>query len=104
MFQQFFKVDVVIINLIYYVVVFLYELEKFDVLRVIVKGKDYIVLKIKQEVIKYRIEIVENREFVRVFYNMCEIGDFILLEFYQVVVEVLVYVYSFKNYQKVNIR
>lgn len=104
MFQQLPKADVVITNPTHYAVALLYEPEKFDAPRVIAKGKDYIALKIKQEAIKHRIEIVENRELARALYNMCEIGDFIPPELYQAVAEVLAYVYSLKNYQKVNIR
>lgn len=104
MFQQLPKADVVITNPTHYAVALLYEPEKFDAPRVIAKGKDYIALKIKQEAKKYNIEIVENRELARALYNMCEIGDFIPPELYQAVAEVLAYVYSLKNYQKVNIR
>ncbi|ADQ06343.1 flagellar biosynthetic protein FlhB [Caldicellulosiruptor hydrothermalis 108] len=104
MFQQLPKADVVITNPTHYAVALLYEPEKFDAPRVIAKGKDYIALKIKQEAIKHRIEIVENRELAKALYNMCEIGDFIPPELYQAVAEVLAYVYSLKNYQKVNIR
>lgn len=104
MFQQLPKADVVITNPTHYAVALLYEPEKFDAPRVIAKGKDYIAQKIKQEAIKHRIEIVENRELARALYNMCEVGDFIPPELYQAVAEVLAYVYSLKNYQKVNTR
>ncbi|ADQ05373.1 flagellar biosynthetic protein FlhB [Caldicellulosiruptor owensensis OL] len=104
MFQQLPRADVVITNPTHYAVALLYEPEKFDAPRVIAKGKDYIALKIKQEAMKYNIEIVENKELARALYNICEIGDFIPPELYQAVAEVLAYVYSLKNYQKVNIR
>lgn len=101
MFQQLPKADVVITNPTHYAVALLYEPEKFDAPRVIAKGKDYIAQKIKEEAKKYRIEIVENRELAQSLYNMCEVGDFIPPELYQAVAEVLAYVYSLKNYQKV---
>ncbi|WAM33435.1 flagellar biosynthesis protein FlhB [Caldicellulosiruptor morganii] len=104
MFQQLPKADVVITNPTHYAVALLYEPEKFDAPRVIAKGKDYIAQKIKEEARKYGIEIVENKDLARSLYNMCEVGDFIPPELYQTVAEVLAYVYSLKNYQKVNVR
>lgn len=101
MFQQLPKADVVITNPTHYAIALIYEPEKFDAPRVIAKGKDYIAIKIKEEAKKYKIEIVENKELARNLYNMCEIGDFIPPELYQAVAEVLAYVYSLKNYQKV---
>ncbi|ABP66879.1 flagellar biosynthetic protein FlhB [Caldicellulosiruptor saccharolyticus DSM 8903] len=104
MFQQLPKADVVITNPTHYAVALLYEPEKFDAPRVIAKGKDYIAQKIKEEAKKYKIEIVENKELAQSLYNMCEVGDFIPPELYHAVAEVLAYVYSLKNYQKVNMR
>jgi len=104
MFQQLPKADVVITNPTHYAVAILYEPEKYDAPRVIAKGKDFVAMKIKEEAKKYGIRIVENKPLAQSLYNLCDVGEFIPQELYQAVAEVLAYIYSLDNYQKVNMK
>lgn len=86
-------VDVVVINLIYFVVVLKYIEGKMGVFKVVVKGVDDVVVKICELVCEYKVLLLEVLLLVCVLYVYIEIGDEIFEVFYIVVVEVLVYVF-----------
>lgn len=67
-----------------------------DVFYIVVKGVDYLVLKIRKIVKEYDVMMVENRLFVCVLYDQVEIDQVVLEEFFKVLVEILVYVYKIK--------
>ena len=58
------------------------------------KGADYLAQKIKDRARENAIEIVENKPLARMLYHNVEIGAEIPPELYQMVAEVLAYVYS----------
>ena len=64
---------------------------------VLAKGADYVAANIKEIAKQNNIEIVENKPLARMLYYNVEIGDQIPPELYQMVAEVLAYVYSVKN-------
>lgn len=63
----------------------------------VAKGADYLAAKIKETASNYQIEIVENKPLARMLYHNVEIGAEIPPELYQMVAEVLAYVYNLKG-------
>ncbi|WP_066683545.1 flagellar biosynthesis protein FlhB [Christensenella intestinihominis] len=89
--------DVIITNPTQYAVALEYDDQKGSAPFVIAKGKDVIAAKIKEIAGEHKIEIVENKPLARSLYVMCEIGDQIPVEMYQVVAEILAQVYKKRN-------
>ncbi len=61
---------------------------------VVAKGADYLAQKIKEVARENAVEIVENKPLARMLYHNVEIGAEIPPELYQMVAEVLAYVYG----------
>ncbi len=97
MMQELPKADVVITNPTHLAVALRYEKEKYDAPIVIAKGADYLAAKIKEVARENDIEIVENKPLARMLYHNVEIGQQIPPELYQMVAEVLAYVYGLKG-------
>ncbi len=97
MMQELPKADVVITNPTHLAVAIQYDREKYDAPVVIAKGADYLAQKIKDKAREYEIEIVENKPLARMLYHNVEIGAQIPPELYQMVAEVLAYVYNLKG-------
>ena len=64
---------------------------------VIAKGADFLANKIKDKAREHKIEIVENKPLARMLYYNVEIGQEIPEELYQMVAEVLAYVYELQG-------
>lgn len=64
---------------------------------VLAKGADYLAAKIKDIAAENKVEIVENKPLARMLYYNVEIGNQIPPELYQMVAEVLAYVYSIQG-------
>ncbi len=89
--------DVVITNPTHLAVAIKYDRDSAVAPIVIAKGADYLAQKIKEAAREHNIEIVENKPLARmIFYNV-EIGDEIPPELYQMVAEILAYVYGIKG-------
>lgn len=97
MMQELPKADVVITNPTHLAVAIRYDKDTAQAPVVIAKGADYIAEKIKNMAKDYKIEIVENKPLARMLYYNVEIGDEIPAELYQMVAEVLAYVYRLQN-------
>lgn len=97
MMQELPKADVVITNPTHFAVAIKYDKEKAEAPIVLAKGADYLAANIKKVAKENSIEIVENKPLARMLYYNVEIGDQIPPELYQMVAEVLAYVYSIKN-------
>ena len=91
------KADVVITNPTHFAVAIKYDKEKAEAPYVLAKGADYVAATIKEAAKVHKIEIVENKPLARMLYYNVEIGEQIPPELYQMVAEVLAYVYSVKN-------
>ena len=63
----------------------------------VAKGADYLAQKIKDVARANAVEIVENKPLARMLYHNVEIGAEIPPELYQMVAEVLAYVYSLQG-------
>ena len=96
MMQDLPKADVVITNPTHFAVAVKYDKETAEAPYVLAKGADYVAANIKEIAKQNNIEIVENKPLARMLYYNVEIGDQIPPELYQMVAEVLAYVYSVK--------
>lgn len=97
MMQELPTADVVITNPTHFAVAIRYDREKAEAPEVIAKGADYLAQTIKEAAKKYDIIVMENKPLARMLYFNVEIGDQIPPELYQMVADVLVYVYRVKN-------
>lgn len=86
--------DVVITNPTHLAVAVRYNKEMDDAPVVVAKGADYLAQRIKEIARDSNVEIVENKPLARMLYHNVDIGAEIPPELYQMVAEVLVYVYN----------
>lgn len=91
------QADVVITNPTHLAVAIRYDKDTGSAPVVIAKGADYVALKIKEVAKENKIEIVENKPLARMLYYNVDIDREIPQELYQMVAEVLAYVYGLKN-------
>jgi len=80
-----------------------YDGEKDNAPIVVAKGADYIALKIKEKAKEGKIPIVENKPLARAMYKRVEIGDFIPMDLYKAVAEILAIVYQMQKKNKYKI-
>ena len=97
MMQQLPEADVVITNPTHLAVALKYDKEAAEAPIVIAKGADFLAEKIKETARENRIEIVENKPLARMLYYNVELGDQIPPELYQMVAEILAYVYNLQG-------
>lgn len=91
------KATVVVTNPTHFAVALKYERGQSGAPKVIAKGSDFLALKIKEVANKSDVPIVENKEVARSLYYKCEIDDEIPIELYQVVAEIIAYIFSLKK-------
>ncbi|WP_455715734.1 flagellar biosynthesis protein FlhB [Anaerosporobacter sp.] len=89
--------DVVITNPTHFAVALQYDRESSSAPMVVAKGADYMAQKIKDIARENKVEIVENKPLARMLYFNVEIDQEIPQELYQMVAEILAYVYRVKN-------
>lgn len=97
MMQKLPEADVVITNPTHLAVALKYDKAEAEAPVVIAKGADYVAEKIKEVARSHRIEIVEDKPLARMLYYNVEIGDQIPPELYQMVAEILAYVYGLQG-------
>lgn len=97
MMQSLPQADVVITNPTHLAVAVKYDKEKAEAPIVLAKGADYLARKIKEIAKENQIEIVENKPLARMLYYNVDIDQEIPPELYQMVAEVLAYVYGVKG-------
>lgn len=92
--------DVVIRNPTHFAVAIQYDPKKDRAPIVLVKGQDYLALKIVDAAEKNNVQITENPPLARGLYATVEMGQEIPEEYYQAVAEVLAFVYNLKREKK----
>lgn len=97
MMQELPNADVVITNPTHLAVAIKYDKETNEAPVVIAKGADYLAEKIKERARESSVQIVENKPLARMLYHNVEIGAQIPPELYQMVAEVLAYVYGLQG-------
>jgi len=91
------EADVVITNPTHLAVAIKYDKEASDAPIVIAKGADYLAARIREVATENHVEIVENKPVARMLYHNVEIGEPIPPELYQMVAEILAYVYGLQG-------
>ena len=97
MMQKLPEADVVITNPTHLAVAIKYDRDVDDAPVVIAKGADSLAVRIKEIAKEHDIAIVENKPLARMLYHNVDLDSEIPQELYQMVAEVLVYVYETKN-------
>ncbi|MCD6551129.1 flagellar biosynthesis protein FlhB [Thermotoga sp.] len=91
------KADVVITNPTHFAVALKYNPDTMNAPTVVAKGVDHLALKIIEIAKENGVAIVRNPSLARTLYYRVEIGEEIPTEFYKIVAEILVYVYTRKG-------
>ncbi|MCM1245673.1 MAG: flagellar biosynthesis protein FlhB [Roseburia sp.] len=91
------EADVVITNPTHLAVALKYDKSLGDAPVVLAKGADYLAARIKDVAKENKVEIVENKPLARMLYYNVEIGAQIPPELYQMVAEILAYVYNLQG-------
>ncbi|MCH5268033.1 MAG: flagellar biosynthesis protein FlhB [Lachnospiraceae bacterium] len=97
MMQDLPNADVVITNPTHLAVAIRYDKQSHEAPIVVAKGADHLAAKIREAAIANDIEIVENKPLARMLYHNVELGAEIPPELYQMVAEILAYVYNLKG-------
>ncbi len=91
------KADVVITNPTHLAIALRFNPQEMDAPRVVAKGADFIAERIKEVAREHDVPLVENKPLAQALFKMAEIGDFIPVDLYRAVAEVLAYVYRLKG-------
>lgn len=97
MMQSIPQADVVITNPTHFAVALKYDANVSQAPVVTAKGADFLAFKIKDVAKENHVEIVENKPLARMLYYNVDLGKEIPPELYQMVADVLAYVYSLQN-------
>ena len=97
MMQEIPKADVIITNPTHYAIALKYDPNLSQAPIVLAKGQDLIAQQIKKIATENQLPIVENKVLARTLYQTVEIGSVIPPELYQMVAEILAYVYQISN-------
>ncbi len=97
MMQQVPEADVIITNPTHLAVALRYDRDRDEAPVVVAKGADYMAEKIKSVAKDNKIEIVENKPLARMLYYNVDLDMQIPPELYQMVAEVLAFVYGLKG-------
>lgn len=95
------KSDVVITNPTHLAVALRFDPAEMTAPRVTAKGADYIAERIRDVARENNVPIVENQPLAQALYQMADIGDYIPVDLYRAVAEVLAYVYRLRGRQAV---
>lgn len=91
------EADVVITNPTHLAVALKFDGQTMIAPRVLAKGAGFIAEQIKELAREYNVPIVEDKLLAQTLHKMVEIGDYIPVELYRAVAEILAYVYRLKG-------
>ena len=89
--------DVVITNPTHLAIALRFKSDEMPAPRVVAKGADYIAERIRETAREHSVPIVENKPLAQTLFKMTELGDYIPVDLYRAVAEVLAYVYRLKG-------
>jgi len=89
--------DVVITNPTRLAIALKFDAQKMIAPRVLAKGAGFVAERIRDIAREHQIPIVEDKPLAQALYKMVEIGDYIPVELYRAVAEVLAYVYRLRG-------
>ena len=91
------KADVVITNPTHLAIALRFKSDEMPAPRVVAKGAGYIAERIRETAREHNVPIVENKPLAQTLFKMTELGDYIPVDLYRAVAEVLAYVYRLKG-------
>jgi flagellar biosynthetic protein FlhB len=91
------KADVIVTNPTHLAIALCYRSKEMEAPRVIAKGAGLIAEKIVEIARRHGIPVIEHRPLAQTLYKAVELGQMIPSTLYQVVADVLAYVYRIKN-------
>jgi flagellar biosynthesis protein FlhB len=91
------KADVIVTNPVHLAIALHYKSKDMVAPKVVAKGAGYVAEKIKEVGRTHHIPIIENKILAQTLFKKVEIGEIIPSSLYQVVADVLAYVYRMKN-------
>ena len=91
------EADVIITNPVHLAIALRFDAAKMIAPTIVAKGSGYVAEKIKEIARNHQVPIVENKPLAQALHKMVEIGEFIPVELYRAVAEVLAYVYRLKG-------
>ena len=89
--------DVIITNPTHYAAALSYKMDSMEAPKVIAKGANLVAMKIKDIAREHDIPIVENKPLAQALYKTVKVGDYIPLDLYKAVAEILAYVFKARN-------
>lgn len=92
--------DVIITNPTHIAIALRYDTSKDMAPIVIAKGADYIAEKLKGKAKENNIPIIEDKPLARNMYSKVDIGDYVPVELYKAIAEILAIVYQMKEKNK----
>lgn len=91
------KADVVITNPTHLAIALKFQSEEMPAPRVVAKGAGTIAERIRDTAREHHVPIVENKPLAQALYKMADLGDYVPVDLYRAVAEVLAYVYRLKG-------
>ncbi|WKY48539.1 flagellar biosynthesis protein FlhB [Eubacteriaceae bacterium ES3] len=91
------EADVIVRNPTHFAVAIRYDMDKDPAPQVLAKGQDYIALKIIELGQANGVLIKEDKPLARMLYQTIEVNDYIPPEMYQIVAELMAWVYNTKK-------
>ena len=89
--------DVVITNPTHLAIALRFEPAEMNAPQVVAKGADYLAARIRDIAREHGVPLVENQPLAQSLYRLADPGDYIPVELYRAVAEVLAYVYRLKG-------
>lgn len=91
------EATVVVTNPTHLAVALKYDEEVMEAPQVVAKGTGYLAEKIKNKAYEHDVPVMENKEVARALYASVEVGDYIPIELYQAVAEIIAHIYRIKE-------
>lgn len=91
MMQEVPSASVVITNPTHFAVALSYDSDAMHAPKVVAKGRNWLALRIREIAEQHQVPIVENRSLAQLLYRRVEVNDWIPVELYRAVAEVLAY-------------
>jgi flagellar biosynthetic protein FlhB len=89
--------DVVITNPTHLAIALRFDSAEMNAPQVVAKGADYLAARIRDIAREHGVPLVENKPLAQSLYRLADPGDYIPVELYRAVAEVLAYVYRLKG-------
>jgi flagellar biosynthetic protein FlhB len=91
------KADVVITNPTHLAIALRFDPSEMAAPRVVAKGADFLAERIREVAREHRVPLVENKPLAQALHKTADIGDYVPVDLYRAVAEVLAYVYRLKG-------